>query len=84
VNPLVLSGTATLVPSGTRSSCYRGLESVLSVCYPVHSSLSNCSNQKSIGFLLTDCAIFLAVHNPPRDRRARSHTLDLRVYGAAS
>ena len=27
VNHLVLSGTATLVPSGTRSSCYRGPES---------------------------------------------------------
>ena len=30
VNQLVLSGTATLVPSGTRSSCYRGPESELS------------------------------------------------------
>ena len=29
VNQLVLSGTATLVPSGTRSSCYRGPKSEL-------------------------------------------------------
>jgi hypothetical protein len=54
VNQLVLSGTATLVLSGTQSSCYRGPESSLSACFPALSSRSNFTNQKSFGFLLTD------------------------------
>jgi hypothetical protein len=54
VNQLVLSGTATLVLSRTRSSCYRGPESSLSACFPALSSRSNFTNQKSFGFLLTD------------------------------
>ena len=54
MNQLVLSGTATLVPSGTRSSCYRGPESDLSPCLSALSSRRNSSNQKSFGFLLTD------------------------------
>ena len=54
MNQLVLSGTATLVLSGTKSSCYRGPESSLSVCFPALSSRSNFTNQKSFGFLLTD------------------------------
>lgn len=54
MNQLVLSGTATLVLSGTRSSCYRGPESSLSACLSAHSSPSNFTNQKSFGFLLTD------------------------------
>jgi hypothetical protein len=83
VNQLVLSGTTTLVPSGTGSSCYRGPESVLSVCYQARSSRRNSSNQKSLGFLLTDRAIFLAVHNP-RDLRAGLQAFDLRVDGAAA
>jgi hypothetical protein len=53
VNQLVLSGTATLVLSRTRSSCYRGPESRLSACCPALSSRSNFTNQKSFGFLLT-------------------------------
>ena len=84
MNQLVLSGTATLVPSGTGSSCYRGPESVLSACYQARSSRRNSSNQKSFGFLLTDRAAFLAVHNPPRELLARLQALDLRVDGAAS
>jgi hypothetical protein len=54
VNQLVLSGTATLVLSGTRSSCYRGPESSLRACFSVLSSRSNFTNQKSFGFLLTE------------------------------
>lgn len=54
MNQLVLSGTATLVLSGTRSSCYRGPESSLSACFSALSSRSNFTNQKSFGFLLTD------------------------------
>ncbi|QOZ77952.1 hypothetical protein XH83_22455 [Bradyrhizobium sp. CCBAU 53351] len=54
MNQLVLSGTATLVLSGTRSSCYRGPESSLRACFSVLSSPSNFTNQKSFGFLLTD------------------------------
>lgn len=56
MNQLVLSGTATLVLSGTRSSCYRGPESHLRACLFALSSRSNFTNQKSFGFLLTDQA----------------------------
>lgn len=56
MNKLVLSGTATLVLSGTRSSCYRGPESSLRACFPALSSRSNFTNRKSFGFLLTDQA----------------------------
>ena len=83
MNQLVLSGTATLVPSGTGSSCYRGPESVLNVCYQAHSSRRNSSNQKSVGFLLTDRAVFLAVHIS-RGLRASLQAFDLRVDGAAA
>lgn len=54
MNQLVLSGTATLVLSGTRSSCYRGPESSLRACFSAVSNRSNFTNQKSFGFLLTD------------------------------
>jgi hypothetical protein len=70
VNQLVLSGTATLVPSGTGSSCYRGPESVLSACNQARSSRRNFTNLKSSGFLLTDRAVFLVVNNS-RDLRVR-------------
>lgn len=63
MNQLVLSGTMTLVPSGTGSSCYRGPESVLSACNRARSSCRNFTNQKSFGFLLTDRAVYQAVHN---------------------
>lgn len=56
MNQLVLSGTATLVPSGTGSSCYRGPESGPTPCALALSSRRNSSNQKSFGFLLTDRA----------------------------
>lgn len=56
MNQLVLSGTATLVPSGTGSSCYWGPKANLSPCPLALSSGRNSSNQKSFGFLLTDRA----------------------------
>lgn len=56
MNQLVLSGTATLVLSRTRPSCYRGPESSLRACFFVISSRSNFTNQKSLGFLLTEQA----------------------------
>jgi hypothetical protein len=56
VNQLVLSGTATLVLSGTQSSCYRGPKSSLRACFSTLFSSSNFTNQKSFGFLLTDQA----------------------------
>jgi hypothetical protein len=62
VNQFVLSGTTTLVPSGTELSCYRGPESDLSPCSLALSS----SNQKSFGFLLTDRAIRAAGDNYPQ------------------
>jgi hypothetical protein len=83
VNQLVLSGTATRAPSGTGSSCYRGPESVLSACYQARSSRRNSTNQKSFGFLLTDRAVLLAVHNPG-ELRAGQQAFDLRVDGAAA
>jgi hypothetical protein len=55
VNHLVLSGTATVVPSGTRSSCYRGPESELTPWRSIPSSPRNFPNLESFGFLLTDC-----------------------------
>lgn len=64
VNELVLSGTATLVPSGTGSSCYRGPESILSPCPAALSRRRNSSNQKSFGFLLTDRATRAAGEKP--------------------
>jgi hypothetical protein len=61
VNHLVLSGTATIVPSGTRSSCYRGPESELTPWRSIPSSPRNFPNLESFGFLLTDFASRRAV-----------------------
>jgi hypothetical protein len=60
VNQLVLSGTATLVPSGTQSSCYRGPKSGLRPCCQTLCSPRNFPNLKSFGFSLTEPA-FVAV-----------------------
>jgi hypothetical protein len=54
MNQLVLSGTATLVPSGTQSSCYRGPKSGLRPCCSTLYSACNFPNLKSFGFSLTD------------------------------
>lgn len=61
MNHLVLSGTATVVPSGTRSSCYRGPESELTPWRSIASSPRNFPNLESFGFLLMDRASRLTV-----------------------
>jgi hypothetical protein len=65
VNHLVLSGTATVVPSGTRSSCYRGPESKLTPWRSIPSSPRNLPNLESFGFLLTDHRSWRAVNSAP-------------------
>ena len=54
MNHLVLSGTATLVPSGTRSSCYRGPESGKKFSSSTACRARNFPNPESFGFFLTD------------------------------
>jgi hypothetical protein len=54
VNHLVLSGTDCVVPSGTRSSCYRGPESQLTAWRSTVFRPRNFTNLESFGFLLTD------------------------------
>ena len=54
MNHLVLSGTAGVVPSGTRSSCYRGPESELTPWRSIPCQSRNFPNLESFGFLLTD------------------------------
>lgn len=71
MNQLVLSGTATIVLSGTRSSCYRGPESDLRACFSALSRRSNFTNQKSFGFLLTDQTATCMTRD--RQRRAAAH-----------
>jgi hypothetical protein len=61
VNHLVLSGTATLVPSGTRSSCYRGPKSNITFWRSNSFRVRNFTNLESCGFLLTGRAFFTAV-----------------------
>jgi hypothetical protein len=57
VNQLVLSGTGTLVPSGTGSSCYRGPEFRRRRYGAKTSPGRNFPNLESFGFLLTDFCI---------------------------
>ena len=66
MNQLVLSGTATLVLSGTLSSCYRGPELSLRRCFFALSGCSNFTNQKSFGFLLTEPPESYVVGDPPQ------------------
>ena len=63
MNQLVLSGTATLVPSGTQSSCYRGPKPGLRPCCSTLCSARNFPNLKSFGFSLTDPAFVAAGDN---------------------
>lgn len=63
MNQLVLSGTATLVPSGTQSSCYRGPKSGLRPCCSALCSARNFPNPESFGFFLTDPAFVAAGDN---------------------
>ncbi|MDB5724159.1 MAG: hypothetical protein JWQ16_913 [Novosphingobium sp.] len=68
MNQLVLSGTATLVPSGTGSSCYRGPKSGLRPCCATFCSARNFPNLKSFGFFLTDPAFVVAGDNQQKLR----------------
>jgi hypothetical protein len=63
VNHLVLSGTNNIVPSGTRSSCYRGPESIEKCCLTTVCAVRNFTNLESFGFFLTDRALFASVDN---------------------
>jgi len=66
VNQLVLSGTATLVPSGTQSSCYRGPKSSPRPYCATLCSARNSPNLKSFGFSLTVPAFAAAGDNQQR------------------
>jgi hypothetical protein len=89
VNHRVLSGTATVVPSRTRSSCYRGPESELTPWRSIRGSLRNFPNLESFGFLLTDGPRWRAVENTltARSRRrthpARSFRTPFNITGEA-
>ena len=65
MNQLVLSGTESLVPSGTASSCYRGPESGERLSRSIASGARNFSNLESFGFLLTESLFFAAVDSRP-------------------
>jgi hypothetical protein len=54
VNHLVLSGTRTIVPSGTKSSCHRGPKSKSTSWRARISRARNFTNRESFGFLLTE------------------------------
>jgi chromosome partitioning protein len=56
VNHLVLSGTPSIVPSGTRSTCYRGPKSGETYCLSTACRASNFSNLDSFGIYLTNFA----------------------------
>ncbi len=63
MNCLVLSGTAPVVPSGTRSSCYRGPESWIRRANSEACGSRNFSNQDSFGIFLTQAAFCLPAIN---------------------
>jgi hypothetical protein len=63
VNHLVLSGTATHVLSGIRSSCYRGPKSGLRFWRLTSFRARNFTNLESFGFFLTDYPFFTAEDN---------------------
>lgn len=77
MNQLVLSGTTTLVPSGTGSSCYQGPESGPGACFSALSWRSNSTNWKYFGFLLTD-------RSKARDGLVRQRQCGLQTEGAAA
>jgi len=56
VDKHVISGTQTLVISGTRSTWFQEPRSALSICASKEISAPNSSNRESFGFLLTDPA----------------------------
>jgi hypothetical protein len=73
VNHVVLSGTATHVLSGTRSSCYRGPESCECFSYSTTCRARNFSNPESFGFFLTNPTVSAA--GDLRQPAARNDTI---------
>ena len=71
MNSIVLSGTRTLVPSRTRSTCYRGRKSELTLCCAKIFRARNFTNLESFGFLLTDLRLLTAVDVPCSADRCR-------------
>ena len=68
VNQLVLSGTTTLVPSGTRSSCYRGPKSGLRPCCATLCSARNFPNLEILRIFSNGPAFAAAGDNQQRLR----------------
>ncbi len=67
MNSLVLSGTAPIVPSGTRSSCYRGPESTIQRRVSKACGDRNFSNSDSFGIFLTPPRFYTVADNPRVD-----------------
>ena len=61
MNQFVLLGTTTDVPTGTRSSCYRGPKSDETSWHSTTCRARNFTNLESFGFLLTRSRVFQAV-----------------------
>ena len=72
VNQLVLSGTTTLVPSGTRSSCYRGPKSGLRHCCATLFSARNFPNLEILRISSNGPAIAAAGDNQQGSREHSS------------
>src|SRR3546814_151627 len=76
VNRLVLSGTGAIVPSRTRSSCYRGPESSILLAKSVDCTPPNFSTLASFGIFLTDRRFSAAVDESLFPARpSRSHAV---------
>ena len=61
MNQFVLMGTTTDVPTGTRSSCYRGPKSDETSWHSTTCRARNFTNLESFGFLLTGARVFRPV-----------------------
>lgn len=61
MNQFVLLGTTTDVPTGTRSSCYRGPKSNETSWHSTTCRGRNFTNLESFGFLLTESRVFQPV-----------------------
>jgi hypothetical protein len=75
VNQFVLLGTTSDVPTGTRSSCYRGPKPDETSWHPTTCLGRNFTNLESFGFFLTEERVFQAVGKRAfvnSDRRART------------
>ncbi|AYE99747.1 hypothetical protein PY32053_00047 [Paracoccus yeei] len=65
MNSVVLSGTGTIVPSGTGLSCYRGPESSIPRAESAACEPRNLSNLDSYGIFLTQRPFSAAVDESP-------------------